>query len=349
MIMMRKKSVPFAVWFIMVLNIAYLCGCAQQEAPQTNKYRESKMLMGTEVQIDVCQDQHDMAKTENAYRDVWKRLEDISWRMNVLDEHSDVAKINNSNLRPVVIGTDTYRVIKDALYYSRVTNGAFDITVWPLIYLWRESEMGNIFPTQDEIREVQANIGFKNIQLMGNGQVKLLNSKTKIDLGGIAKGYAVDEAARIFREQGITSFFIDAGGDIYAGGLNCDGELWRIGIRDPQDRSKMIDIVKVTDMAVVTSGDYEQFYEIQNQRWSHIINPITGYPQKGVISATVIAPSAMEADAMATALCVLGGRLGTDHVNALNGSHASLIIAGKSPDAIERFSSRGYSNFQYKK
>ena len=133
------------------------------------------------------------------------------------------------------------------------------------------------------------------------------------------------------------------------GGVNCDGEFWRIGIRDPRDRSKLIDIIAVTDMAVVTSGDYEQYYEIQGQQWSHIINPITGYPQKGVISATVIASSAIEADALATALCVLGGNLGTAHVNMLQGPYASFIISGSSSDCIEKFTSQEYEKFRYKK
>ena len=96
----------------------------------------------------------------------------------------------------------------------------------------------------------------------------------------------------------------------YVGGLNCSGKPWRVGIRDPRDKSKIINIVELTDAAVATSGNYEQYYLINNKRWSHIVDPNSGYPQKDVISSTVIAPTAMEADALATALCVLGRRSG---------------------------------------
>ena len=168
-------------------------------------------------------------------------------------------------------------------------------------------------------------------------------------MGGIAKGYAVDEAARVFREKGIDSFFIDAGGDVYAGGRNCVGKPWRIGIRDPRDSKNIIDVVEVIDGAVATSGDYEQYYEIRNQRWSHIIDPSSGYPQKEVISATVIAPSAMRADALATALCVLGVRLGTDHIDELGKKYASLMIIDKRTDGIKKISSHEYNNYRYKK
>ena len=145
------------------------------------------------------------------------------------------------------------------------------------------------------------------------------------------------------------NFFIDAGGDIYVGGKNCSGEPWRIGIRDPRDRSKIIDIVNVADKAVATSGDYEQYYQIQDQVWSHIINPITGYPQKDVISATVIAQSAIEADALATALCVLGQDRGTEHINALEKPYASLIIVKCESETIKKFASEEYEKYKYKK
>ena len=142
---------------------------------------------------------------------------------------------------------------------------------------------------------------------LGSGwdnRIALGHPEARVALGAIAKGYAVDEAARILRENGVERFLVDAGGDVYVGGRNCEGNLWRIGIKDPRQPSRLIDVVEVTDMAVVTSGDYEQYYEIGGRRFSHIISPRTGYPQRDAASATVLAPSAQMADALATALAV---------------------------------------------
>ncbi len=350
MIIVREKNLKAVLSLMFVLSIlAAQLGCDRKSVPRREKYSATRMLMGTTVQMDVCRDPTDISKIENAYKDIWERLEVISTQMNVLDGASDIAKVNNSGLASVSIAQDTYHVIEESIVFSRSTKGAFDVTVWPLMKLWRESERNNIFPDKNAISRVQSAVGSKNIQLLGNRHVKLLNKETKIDLGGIVKGYGVDEAARIFRLHGIMNFFIDAGGDIYAGGKNCNGEPWRIGIRDPRDRSKIIDIVNVVDKAVATSGDYEQYYHIGGQKWSHIINPITGYPQRDVISATVIAQRAIEADALATALCVLGGDLGTGHMDALKEPYASLIIAKQKSGNIKKFESEEYKKYKYKK
>ena len=143
-------------------------------------------------------------------------------------------------------------------------------------------------------------------------------------MGGIAKGYALDEAARILRKSRVQNFHLDAGGDVYVGGKNCDQQLWRIGIRDPKSRDKIIDVVHVTDRAVATSGNYEQYYKVANQKWSHIINTVTGFPQKEVVSSTVIAKSATDADALATAISVLGKSSGIKIIDGLKDDYATL-------------------------
>lgn len=346
---MVKMCSGIIIQVILFLHLLVIFGCACRENLRAEKYSETRMLMGTVVHLDACRGEQDTHTMESAYKDVWERLEDIAWRMNVFDGRSDVAKINNSNLEPVSIGADTYQVLKASIYFSRATGGAFDVTVWPLIKLWRDGEKNNVLPSREGIKAVQTAVGPANIQLLANNRVKLLNGETKIDLGGIAKGYAIDEAARIFREHGIMNFFVDAGGDIYAGGRNCSGRPWRVGIRDPRDPSGIIDVVGVVDGAVTTSGNYEQYYEIQNERWSHIMNPVTGYPQRGVISATVIAPGAMEADALATALCVLGRGAGTKLIDALGEHHASLVIDGQESGRAGKSASRGYKKFRLRK
>jgi len=341
---MRNKNLLITLFYLSFCVL--ISACSMNKEKKGEKYSRTKMLMGTFVQLDICKADQSPQNIELAYEAAWERLEDISWRMNVFDENSDVAKINNSQLNEVSIGEDTYQMLQDSKYFSDLSKGAFDITVWPLIQLWKNSEKNNQLPNPEEVRRIKQAIGLKNIELKANNRVKLLNPNTKIDLGGIAKGYAVDEVARIFRSHGIDDFYIDAGGDLYVGGQNCKGKPWHIGIRDPLDKSQIINIVQITNMAVATSGDYEQYYEIQNQTWSHIINPITGYPQKEVASATVISASAQDADALATALSVLGGQAGTALINSLKGEYASLIVIRKSENEILRYYSQGYKNFR---
>jgi len=302
-------------------------------------------MMGTIVRIDVCPGVEETKEGKSAYKKAWKRLEDIAWRMNVMDARSDVAKINNSTGDPVLIGADTHIVLEHSQKYSRETKGAFDVTVWPLINLWQQSAKSNTFPTLEKIQKAQSAIGPNNIQLLPNNFVQRTNPGTKIDLGGIAKGYAIDETAQIFRDHNINNFFIDAGGDVFVGGQNCFGQLWRVGIRDPRNKSKIIDVIEVTDAAVATSGNYEKYFEIENKRFSHIINPNTGYPQKEVISSTVIAPTAMEADALATALSVLGSESGITYINSLTEKHASMIIVKDQSNQIQIFKSNNYHHF----
>jgi len=328
------------------LILCLFCGCSQPNHLKEGKYRETRFLLGTSVDIDVCRDPYPQEKIISAFEEVWSRLEEISRRMNAYDEKSDVARINHSSGEPVETPNDIFQLIKKSQDYSHLTDGAFDITVGPLIELWRESTEKNIFPSSEEIAEVRKKIGFEKIQLLSENFIQKTHPSTRIDLGGIAKGYGVDEAARILRKHGIRHFYINAGGDIYVGGRNCEKKSWRIGVRDPQKKADLIGIVNVSDQAVTTSGDYEQFFEIKGKRWSHIIDPRSGSPQKGIISATVIAPTATAADALSTALCVLDPQKGIRLIDGLGESYAAYLVVSQNPDKLESYASRNFKQFQ---
>ncbi len=335
------KEIIFFILFVM------LVGCsAKPWEKAAHKYEQSASLMNTTVTIDVCAQASQEQNLDAAFKEAWDRLADIGWRMNVFDEKSDVAKVNNSFGCPVAIGQDTYAVIKMAMEYNRLTDGAFDITVWPLISLWKSGEKTNTLPSHVEIMRTKKFLGPAVVQFLPDHQLTLVNEVVKIDLGGIAAGYAVDETVDILRRHGFTDFLIDLGGDMYAGGHNCQGKLWKIGIKDPRDITKIFDVVFLSNAAVTTSGDYEKFYEIKGQRWSHIFNPLTGYPQKGVTSATVIAPTTIAADALATALCVLGRERGQRLIDHLGEGYAALIIDSPDGKAITPRVSAAYHSFK---
>ena len=344
---MILKEVRRSFFFILAFFLI-MAGCHGAYEFKTERYSETRSLMATYALLDVCLDQDHKDEAAAAYQEAWQRLEDISWRMNVYDERSDVTKVNQSYGRPVTIGADTYKVIKDAVDFYYRTKGAFDITVWPLIELWEDGEKKGVIPSQEEIAYVKEALGVDKIHLLAGNTVELLHPRTKIDLGGIAAGYALDETAGIFRRHGLENFYFDIGGDIYAGGHNCQGKAWRIGIRDPRDSKQIIDIVALADKGITTSGNYQHYYKINHQRWSHIMNTITGYPQQGVVSATVIAPTAEDADVLATALCVLGQKAGVDVLQRFQGEYASLVVFLQDEEDILKSPSRLYKKFQAK-
>ncbi len=310
------------------------------------KYSESRQIMGTFVNADVCLASNEQKKVDEALKEVWARMDEISSQMSVFNQEGVLSKINNSQGSPMQIEKDLYSLIKNSIYYSQITKGTFDVTVLPLIELWKRNSREGRVPTQKEINETKKSVGYKYIQLLKGNKIQLQKINAKVDLGGIAKGYAVDEAARILKEHGINNFFIDAGGDLYVSGLNCRERPWKIGIRDPQNKNEIIDVIELSDMAVTTSGDYEQFYMINGKKYSHIIDPLTGYPQQGIVSATVIAPTATQADALSTALCVLGENEGTRLINSLGKKFASLILRPNKDLTLKSIQSTNYPKYR---
>lgn len=302
--------------------------------------------MWTTVKLDVCYDQSQELQLKKALGEVWKRIEDISWRINVYDQRSDVRRINTAYPNPATVGSDTYQLIKDSLEYNRLTFGVFDITVWPLIKLWKDSEQRNELPTAAQLQDVKKIMGADKIELPARNQVRLLNAQTEIDLSSVTDGYAGDETVRIMRAHGFQNFLIDTSGELYAAGMNCEGKKWRIGIRDPRDGAQIIDVVELSNTSVTTSGNYEKSYEIKGERWSHIINPITGYPQKEVNSATVIGPDTEKSDALSTALCVLDPKRGTALIDSLGEGWASVVYYSDGQGRLQKKKSHRYRRFQ---
>jgi thiamine biosynthesis lipoprotein len=248
----------------------------------------------------------------------------------ILDRHhtdSEVFVLNrDAGTRPIVVSAEALDVIKKSLQVGEQTGGAFDITIAPLINLWRFGSADVYVPSENELAQTVKLVDFRRVQVNNNdGTVFLDGGGTELDLGGIAKGYIVDMAIEALLEQGITSAYLDAGGDIRVIGEKPDGSAWRIGVRHPRDRRGIIAIVELRDKAIVTSGDYERFFVVDDVRYHHIIDPKTGEPSRGIISVTVIAPDAFTADAYSTALFVLGLEKGMEIIESLPELEAIMI------------------------
>lgn len=329
-----------------MMMVTVLCGCGRAEAPALQRYSETRSLMATVIQVDVCVDTENDVHQSGVYPKIWKRLEEIAWRMNVYDERSDVTRINQAGTNPIEVPADTYEIIRRSKEFAQKTRGTFLISIRPLIDVWKTGQQNDRLPTPDMIRQTLESIDLDDLKLHADNRISRHHPQLKLDLGGNAKGYAVDEVARLFREHGFQHFYIDAGGDIYVGGKNCQGKSWRIGIRDPRDKSRLIETVVVSNAAVTTSGNYEQTMAIQGERYSHIIDPRTGYPQRDVVSATVIAASAEEADVYSTALTVLGADEGVSLIESLGQGRAALVFTKRPGGQLERAESSSMPQYR---
>jgi len=242
-----------------------------------------------------------------------RRLED---RMSFFRPGSDIWLLNGTagSGRPVPVGGDTLRVLRAALYYAERSGGAFDVTAAPLSKCWREAAArgDDKPPGEEELRRARASVGSAGLRLFPeDGTAMLMHARGAVDLGGIAKGYAADRAVEFYRAMGIKSALINLGGNVMTLGEKPDGELWTVGLQDPDERRGVFfGALRIRGgTSVVTSGGYERFVTIGARRYHHIIDPASGYPaSSGLRSATVIARESMQADALATAAFVLGLR-----------------------------------------
>ncbi|MDP2872171.1 MAG: FAD:protein FMN transferase [Bacillota bacterium] len=222
---------------------------------------------------------------------------------------SDVGRLNAAaGAGPVTVQPDTVAVLVRALHYAQASDGAFDPTIAPLVDLWGFRPEGpQAVPEETAIRDMLSLVDYRRLRVdAGAGTAELLDPGTRVDLGGIAKGFAVDRAAAVLREAGVESAIIDIGGNIYCLGLKDRTNLWRVGLQHPRRTDAQFGVLRISDLGVATSGDYQRFFEAGGRRYHHVLDPRTGRPASGLLAASVAAPSAMDADAASTAAFVLG-------------------------------------------
>ena len=272
--------------------------------------------------------------TPRIYNDIFARLNEIESRMSVFIEGSDVYRINKAaGIEAVEVHRDTFGVIERAVYFAELSGGAFDPTVEPLVALWDIGGKNPGVPAREEIDGVLPLINWRDIELdRKNKTIFLKKPGMALDLGAIAKGYAADEAAAIIKKAGISQAMISIGGNILTVGGKKDGRLWRIGIQNPLDtRGAYIGITSTSEKSLVTSGVYERFFEADGKRYHHIFSPSTGYPaDNGLLSVSIIADISMDADALSTAVFVMGYEKGSALVESLEGVDAIFVFEDRS-------------------
>jgi thiamine biosynthesis lipoprotein len=288
-----KLLLVHGLWF-MVLG---LCGCQGKQL-----YTDNRVMMGTIIEVT--------SPDKEAAGIVFGEVERIENLFSKYKPESEVSKLNNTG--KLKASPETFYIIKKAKEFWRQTDGAFDITVAPLVDLWGFTDKNYNLPKDEEIKNILSCIGSDKIILQDEDNVvKFSFPGIKIDLGAIAKGYALDCAAKRLKEKGINSCLINAGGQVYCLGRKF-GRPWKIAIKDPRG-GKFKGYLELADKSVATSGDYEQFFLKNNKRYAHILNPKTGYPADAqVLSVTVIAADGLTADALSTAIFVLGKEKGQE-------------------------------------
>lgn len=293
-------------------------------------------LMGTIVKISVYG--KDAPKAIEASLD---RISDIENKMSVNIASSEVSKINkNAGIVPVKVSKDTLDVIKASLIYSKKTKGSFDITVEPLVALWGIGTDKARIPSKEEIDNCLKLINYNDVIINPKDSTVMLKKKGQsIDLGAIAKGYTADELKKVLLKYDIKSAYVSLGGNLYVLGNKPNKTLlsmnkqspWNIGIQNPlEPRGANLGIIHVSDKSIVTSGNYERFFEKNGKRYHHIFDTKTGYPaEKGLISVSIISDKSIDGDALSTSVYTLGLDEGMKLIESLNGVDAVFVTKDK--------------------
>jgi thiamine biosynthesis lipoprotein len=269
--------------------------------------------------------------SETLESDILDLMTSIEKKMSRYIDSSEISKINqNSGIKSVDISSETYEVIKKTLYYSELTDGVFDITIGPIIDLWKIGTEEEAVPPLTSVEETLPLVDYQKI-ILEDGSVFLTTEGMSIDLGGVVKGYAADQIVSILKENNVESALINLGGNIYVHGYKADGSQWKVGIRNPfEGRSDYIGTLTTYSQTIVTSGPYEKYFYDNERRYHHIFDPRTGFPTRGDLeSVTIISDNSMIADMLTTSVFALGLEEGISLINSLDKVDCILITKEK--------------------
>ncbi len=259
--------------------------------------------------------------TANGYIDTAideiSRIEKVISSWNPTSQTSEINR--NAGIQPVKVDEELYQLIERAIGISKLTDGAFDISYASMDRIWTFDGSMTEMPSKEDIKMSVSKVGYQNIILDPNKQTVFLKIPgMKMGFGAIGKGYAADKAKALLIEKGVVSGIINASGDMNTWGKQPNGKPWKVAITNPLDKQKAFAMLPISEGAVVTSGNYEKFVTLNNKKYSHIIDPRTGYPSSGILSVTVFAPKAELADALATSVFVMGKEVGLNRINQLS-------------------------------
>ena len=332
-----------------ILSLSVVLLLLRWDLAQAEWFSDEQEKMGTRVEVQLWSD--DRAVAEELIAQAMAELDRIEALMSTYMDTSEMSRVNASAYaQPQKVTAELFGLLKIAMEISVATDGAFDISYDSVgqLYDFRAGK----HPDENQIAAQLENIDYHHVILDEAAQtVSFKTPGVRINLGGIAKGYSVERVIRLLREAGVEHALATAGGDTRILG-DRRGKPWIVGVRDPNQRDGIFTRIPLDDEAISTSGDYERFFEVGGVRYHHILDPRTGYPSKGCMTATVVATHAEYADALATALCVLGPEKGLALIEKLprveaivvgldgkaaasTGLQSSLIKPGSKPKAAQ--------------
>lgn len=336
------KACPITI-LICLLCLLVMQGCT---APgEVKEHTRNLLALNTWINIRIYAGREGPEIINSAVQ----RLEEIENRMSVTIQNSDVSRINsNAGIQPVKVHEDTFEVIEKALEYASLSNGAFDITIYPIVQLWGIGSDHPRVPSDEEIKEKLKLVDYQKVMLnKDEGTVYLKEKGMGIDLGAIAKGYAADEVVRVLSQAGVKHALINMGGNVIVIGSKPNGQPWKIGIQDPRSDvlQQHIAVVETANESVVSSGDYERYiedvYKKTGVRYHHIFDPSTGYPaNKGLMAVTVVAEKSIDADALSTVVFVMGADEGLDIIEQMENVEALAVTMDKKIHTTKGFDKR---------
>ncbi|MHC4559393.1 MAG: FAD:protein FMN transferase [Planctomycetota bacterium] len=322
---------------VVAVSYFYTAGKKRVEIDSGNR-----LVMGTFARVVAVAE--DSGTAEKCIQAAFEEINKVDDLMSHYKSDSEISRVNRDGAkRPVQVSESTYEVLQRSVEFSRLSEGAFDVTVGPLVDLFRSAEKKQVAPGKEEIDRTRSKVGFEKLKLDDNNRtVQFAVDGMRLDLGGIAKGYAIDKAIEAIRRYDVMGAMVDIGGDIRCYGVPPkEKDNWLIGLQDPNSTiqgfggGELFLKLKLADGAVTTSGDYQQFILIEGKRHSHIINRKTGTSVEGLSSVTIIADNATDADALATAVSVMGAEKGLVLIEKIPQTEAILITSQPKTELIK--------------
>ncbi|HAA24567.1 MAG TPA: FAD:protein FMN transferase [Ruminiclostridium sp.] len=317
------------LFFLLIFLMFFQTSCISSSPYRNDPVKESRFMLNTVIEITLYEKEKDARAVFDDLFDEIKKYE------NKFSRHvpeSEISEANNNAGKPVTVSDETVEIIRSSLLFSDISEGLFDISIGPLIDLWDINGNNPRLPSENEIENALEKVDYNNIKInYENNTLFLSKEGMSLDLGAIAKGYITDRLVEYLSRTNIRSAMLNLGGNLYLHGSKPDGSLWQIGIRDPYgSKGNYIGIIQVKNMSVVTSGIYERYFEIENKRYHHILNPRTGYPEdNNLASVSIICPSSTMADGLSTTAFLLGPDKGMELVESLENTEAIFITKDK--------------------